>query len=262
MKTPAIMGILNVTPNSFSDGGDYKETKKAIAHAMEMIEHGASIIDIGGESTRPGAEDVSLEDELSRTIPVLKELNKLTNGIIFSIDTTKYEVAKQALDCGATIINDVSALESEPKFVDLASEYNADLVLMHRKGSAKTMQDNPTYDNVVHEVYEYLENQSKLAAADTKVYVDVGIGFGKTLNHNLDLLRNLDQFNNITGKQVLGISRKSFFKSLLSIENPKDRDVHTAIIHALLLNKQVDVVRVHNVKLISDTLKIAEALTN
>lgn len=254
--TPKIMGILNVTPNSFSDGGEYVTTKSAIDFGLEMIANGASIIDIGGESTRPGSDGVSIEDELNRVIPVLEGIRKVNPDISISVDTTKYDVAWLALEKGASIINDVSGLTAEPRFVDLAKEYNADLVIMHRKGTPKNMQENPQYDDVVQEVHDYLTQQSKLAEGVGNVYVDVGIGFGKNIDHNLTLLNNLEKFNNITGKQLLGISRKAFIKMLFGIDDAKDRDAHTAMIHQRLADSGVEIYRVHNVELIRDMLRL------
>lgn len=253
---PIIMGIVNVTPNSFSDGGDYNTKSDAIDHSLKLIDDGAEIIDIGGESTRPGSEPVTVDEEISRTIPVIEGIREVNKNISISIDTTKYEVAKRALDLGAEVINDVSALDEEPRFVNLANEYSADLVLMHKKGTPKDMQKNPTYENVCNEVHDYLSNKAEQAQIEGKVIVDVGIGFGKTLEHNLSLLNNLDLFNSITGHQLLGISRKSFIKMMFGIENAKDRDVHTAIIHSQLLNKNVEILRVHNVKLIKQMLEL------
>lgn len=254
--TPKIMGILNVTPNSFSDGGEYVTTKSAIDFGLEMIANGASIIDIGGESTRPGSDGVSIEDELNRVIPVLEGIRKVNPDISISVDTTKYDVAWLALDKGANIINDVSGLTAEPRFVDLAKVYNADLVIMHRKGTPKNMQDNPQYDDVVQEVHSFLTQQSKLAEGVGNVYVDVGIGFGKNIDHNLTLLNNLEKFNTITGKQLLGISRKAFIKMLFGINEAKDRDAHTALIHQQLADSGVEIYRVHNVELIRDMLRL------
>lgn len=250
------MGILNVTPNSFSDGGEYVTTKSAIDFGLEMIANGASIIDIGGESTRPGSDGVSIEDELNRVIPVLEGIRKVNPDISISVDTTKYDVAWLALDKGANIINDVSGLTAEPRFVDLAKVYNADLVIMHRKGTPKNMQDNPQYDDVVQEVHSFLTQQSKLAEGVGNVYVDVGIGFGKNIDHNLTLLNNLEKFNTITGKQLLGISRKAFIKMLFGINEAKDRDAHTALIHQQLADSGVEIYRVHNVELIRDMLRL------
>ncbi len=251
------MGIINVTPNSFSDGGDYNTTKAAVTHSLKLIDDGAEIIDIGGESTRPGSEPVTVTEEISRTIPVIEGIREINKDIRISIDTTKYEVAKQALDLGATIINDVSGLVEEPRFVILAKEYNADLVLMHKKGTPKNMQNNPTYNNVCQEVYDFLNEQAEKAKGiNGKVIVDVGIGFGKTLTHNVELLNNLERFKQITGHQLLGISRKSFIKMMFGIENAKDRDSHTALIHSKLLDKNIEILRVHNVKLIREMLEI------
>lgn len=250
------MGILNVTPNSFSDGGEYVTTKSAIDFGLEMIANGANIIDIGGESTRPGSDGISIEDELNRVIPVLEGIRKVNPDITISVDTTKYDVAWLALDKGASIINDVSGLTAEPRFVDLAKEYNADLVIMHRKGTPKNMQDNPQYDDVVQEVHGFLTQQSKLAEGVGNVYVDVGIGFGKNIDHNMTLLNNLEKFNNITGKQLLGISRKAFIKMLFGIDDAKDRDAHTALIHQQLADSGVEIYRVHNVELIRDMLRL------
>lgn len=257
---PKIMGILNVTPNSFSDGGDFFDKKLAVAHAIQMIEDGATYIDIGGESTRPGSEPISIEEEINRTIPIISEILKNCPNTKISIDTTKYEVAEHALGCGASMINDISGLSIEPKFVELALNYNAELVIMHIKGTPKNMQIDPYYDNVVDEVYSYLESQAKLANGVSSVYVDVGIGFGKNLDHNFTLLNNLEKFNSITGKQLLGISRKSFIKMKLNIVEPKERDTPTAILHSMLLKKNIDILRVHNVKMISDMLKLYQSI--
>lgn len=253
---PKIMGILNVTPNSFSDGGEYITTKSAIDHGLRMIAEGADIIDIGGESSRSGSDGVPLEEELNRVVPVLEGIRKIHPTIAISIDTTKHDVAWMALEKGANIINDVSGLTQEPRFVDLAAEYGAELVIMHRKGNSKTMQDNPQYDDVVKEVFDFLTTQSSIAKKINNVYVDVGIGFGKNLNHNLTLLNNLEKFNQITGKQLLGISRKSFINMLFGIENAKDRDAYTVLIHQQLLNCKIDVLRVHNVRLLRDMIEI------
>lgn len=161
------MGILNVTPNSFSDGGEYITTKSAIDHGLRMIAEGADIIDIGGESSRPGSDGVPLEEELNRVVPVLEGIRKIHPTIAISIDTTKYDVAWMALEKGANIINDVSGLTQEPRFVDLAAEYGAELVIMHRKGNSKNMQDNPQYDDVVKEVFDFLTTQSSIAKKST-----------------------------------------------------------------------------------------------
>lgn len=257
---PKIMGILNVTPNSFSDSGINFKQEDAIRNAIEMIENGATYIDVGGESTRPGSEPVSLEEELRRTISVIKEIVRLSPNTKVSIDTTKYEVARQALDTGASMINDISGLTLEPRLVDLAVEYEAELTIMHIQGTPRDMQVNPHYDNVVEEIYSHLESQVALAKDVKSVYVDVGIGFGKTLEHNITLLNNIEKFNNITGKQMLGISRKSFINGLLKIEYPIERDVPTAILHSMLLAKDIEIIRVHNVPMINKMLELHQVL--
>ena len=250
---PKIMGILNVTPDSFSDGGKFFNPEIATQYALQMIEDGADIIDIGGESTRPGAAVVSLEDELNRTIPIIREIKRLKPETQISIDTTKYEVAKQAVEGGANIINDISGLKSDVRLAELAAEYSVSLCIMHIQGTPRTMQSNPVYENVVQDVYNFLNKQTELATSlgVKDVICDVGIGFGKTIEHNLELLRNLDKFKSLGTKLLLGISRKSFIGKLLNIEKPEERDVATTLIHSILLKNDIDIIRVHNVKLIS-----------
>lgn len=250
IEFPKIMGIINVTPDSFSDGGVNFWYKDAISNALQLIDDGADIIDIGGESTRPGSKSISLEEELNRVIPVIKEIKRLRPNTKISIDTVKYEVAKQALDLGVEIINDISGLSFEPRLIDLAKEYNAGLILMHIKGKPRTMQLNPTYDDLIGEIANFLQEKVNIAKNKNvnDVWVDVGIGFGKTVEDNINLLRNLEKFNNLGAKQVLGISRKSFIGKLHNIERAKDRDLETLLYHSLLLSKNVDIIRVHTVK--------------
>lgn len=262
IKFPKIMGIINATPDSFSDGGKYFSENSGIDHALQLIDEGADYLDIGGESTRPGAQAVSVEEEINRVIPIIQGIRKFNNNIPISVDTTKYEVAKLALDAGANLINDISGLTFEPRLASLSAEYNAQIILMHIKGEPRTMQTNPEYQDVVKEVCEFLEEKRDLAyqMGAKDVIIDIGIGFGKTVEHNFDLLKNLEYFEKLNCPILLGISRKSFIGKSLNIENPSDRDAHTAIIHTLLLNKNVDIIRVHNVKLLSDTRKLAERL--
>jgi dihydropteroate synthase len=252
-----IMGILNITPDSFSDGGKNFNLQDALDSAEKMIESGVDIIDVGGESTRPGSESVPVNEEIKRVIPVIKELNKNFPDIKISIDTTKYEVAKIALDNGADIINDISGLQFEPRFAELAAYYDAGIVLMHIQGNPKLMQVNPNYNDVVGEVYTFLENKVQYShkIGVNKIWADVGIGFGKTYFHNIQLLKHLEQFHKLGVPLVLGISRKSFIGKMLEIENPQERDIATALIHSILLAKGVDIVRVHNVALMN-TLRI------
>lgn len=248
---PKIMGILNITADSFSDGGEYLEHSKAIEQALQMIEDGADIIDIGAESTRPGAESINADTEIARLIPVIEELRRREPNIKISVDTTKSKVAKAAIEAGADMINDISGLTFDPKLAAVVAKYDKELVIMHIQGTPKSMQKNPQYDDVVEDVYEFLDAQINFAKESgvTKIYADVGIGFGKNLEHNIDLLRNHKSFEQLGVPMLLGISRKSFIGELCDIENPKDRDTETALIHSLMIGRNIEIIRVHNVKL-------------
>ena len=261
---PAIMGILNVTPDSFSDGGLYHEHQTAIAHASQLIEQGADIIDIGGESTRPGADIISIEEEINRTIPVIHGLRALHPDITISIDTIKAEVAEAAIKAGANIINDISGLDAGPDLAIIAAKYNVPLIIMHRKGISATMQKNPTYDDVVEEVKLHLMERCALAreSGAEQLIIDVGICFGKTVEHNWELLRSLHEFHEIGYPMLLGISRKSFIGSSLDIANPAERDIPTHLLHALLLNKHCSIIRVHDVAMAKMTKTLYERLNN
>lgn len=254
-----IMGILNVTPDSFSDGGEFMNVDQAIKQVDWMVQNNVDIVDIGGESTRPGSSPISVDEEMQRVLPIIKEVKKIYPNLPLSIDTTKYEVAQAALDLGVEIINDISGLQFNEKLAELAASYNAGLIIMHMKGTPQTMQTNPHYDDVVEEVYSFLEKQANLAQIKgvEKIWVDVGIGFGKTFRHNLELLRNIEKFNDLGFPQVLGISRKSFIGKMFNVENVKDRDIHTVLIHSVLLQKGIDIVRVHNVEYLNYLRKIA-----
>ncbi len=247
---PKVMGIVNVTPDSFSDGGLFINSKNAIDHAFKLIDDGADILDIGGESSRQNADEISIEEELQRVIPVIEGIRRINTSIEISIDTVKYEVAKAALDVGAGIINDISGLNHDKRLAALAAEYNAGLILMHIRGTPRTMQNDPHYTNVVQEVFDELNGKIAYAHSfDAKnVMADVGIGFGKTPEHNWTLLRNLSKFEKLGVPMVLGISRKSFLGKLLGIESPIERDAATALLHALLLKEKIDIIRVHSVQ--------------
>lgn len=261
---PAIMGIVNVTPDSFSDGGLYAEHQTAIAHASHLIQQGAEIIDIGGESTRPGAEIISIEEEINRTVPVIQGLRDLHPDITISIDTIKAEVAEAAIKAGANIINDISGLDAGPDLAIIAAKYNVPLIIMHRKGISATMQKNPTYDDVVEEVKLHLMERCALARdyGAEQLIIDVGIGFGKTVEHNWELLRSLHEFHEIGYPMLLGISRKSFIGSSLDISNPAERDIPTHLLHALLLNKHCSIIRVHDVAMATMTKTLYARLNN
>ncbi|MCX7737105.1 MAG: dihydropteroate synthase [Candidatus Kapabacteria bacterium] len=248
-KFPKIMGILNVTPDSFSDGGLYYSIQSATEYALKMLEMGADIIDIGGESTRPFSEPVSAETEIKRVIPVIENILKHYPDACLSIDTTKYDVAFAAVETGVKIINDVSGLKNDMRLAALAGYYNIPIIIMHMKGNPQNMQMDPTYTNLLTEIFDTLEKQINLARSlgANKIYADVGIGFGKTYEHNIELLKNHRYFLDLNVPLVLGLSRKSFIGKMLDIPNPLDRDIPTVLIHSLLLNSGASIIRVHNV---------------
>ncbi len=258
-----IMGILNITPDSFSDGGKFLSVADAMQQVELMVANNVDIIDIGGESTRPNAFAINNEAEISRVLPIIIEIKKNFPSIKLSIDTTKYEVAKAALDEGVEIINDISGLQFEPRFLELASEYDAGLVIMHIKGTPRSMQSNPMYDNVVQEVYDFLADKVALAKSYglKRLWIDPGIGFGKTYFHNIELLKNLYKFNDLQTPMLLGLSRKSFLNNIVQEEIPENRDLATALIHSLLLSSGVDIVRVHNVMYINTLRKLMNAIS-
>ncbi len=254
---PNIMGILNVTPDSFSDGGKYFSELSAVDYALKMVDDGADIIDIGGESTRPGSDSVSLNDELQRTIPVIKRLVKLRKNLVISIDTTKSEVARQALDSGASIINDISGLTFDREMIEVAKNYLASVIIMHIKGNPKTMQKNPYYEDVVKEVHNFLYQQSqkiKLNGID-KIIIDPGIGFGKRVNDNLELIKRLEEFQSIGYPVMVGLSRKSFLGKILDL-NLDERDIATVIMETASVLKSARIIRTHNIKYCTQMVKL------
>ena len=257
-NTPKIMGIVNVTPDSFSDGGKYFSFDDAVNHALKLIDEGADIIDIGGESTRPGSDPESLEEELRRTIPVVKNIHKQRKDVIISIDTTKSEVAKQALDSCAQIINDISGLTFDEKMIEIAKEYNSGVVIMHIKGNPKTMQENPDYSDVVKEVYDFLLVQSIKAKQNDidKIIVDPGIGFGKRIEDNFNLIKNLDYFQSLGYPVMIGLSKKSFIGKNLNLDNDQ-REIGTIILETISVIKSARIIRTHNVKYCNQLVKLA-----
>jgi len=259
---PKIMGVVNVTPDSFSDGGRFSSRRDAVDHALMMIDEGADVIDVGGESTRPGALPIDVDLELERVIPVIEEIRSIHPTIEISVDTTKAMVANEAVEAGATMINDVTAGLGDSLMFLCAASLHVPVIVMHMQGVPRSMQDSPVYTDVVTDVYDVLRERVLAAreAGIKEVWVDVGIGFGKTLDHNLTLLRNLSIFNDL-GPQVVGISRKRFLGAISGIEEPEHRDTVTALMHALLLQQQARMIRVHNVKLIADLRKLYEAIT-
>lgn len=258
-----VMGILNVTPDSFSDGGCFDQVEYAMRHAREMIGQGALIIDVGGESTRPGAAEVSEAEEMQRTIPVIERLRQEWNGLI-SIDTKKAGVAAAAIAAGADIVNDVSGLTADPKMISVCAKSDCGLVVMHMQGTPETMQKNPTYREVVSEIRAYFEERlATLTAAgidSERICFDPGIGFGKTLEHNLTLLKHLDQLAPSGQPLLLGISRKSLFAKICNAEQPSDRDAATAAATALARQQGVMLHRVHDVKGNLDAIRYCEEM--
>ena len=258
-----IMGILNATPDSFSDGGQFNRVHSALLRIEEMIGQGATIIDIGGESTRPYAPVVSKEEELSRVVPILKEaIPRFGTDVLFSIDTTKYEVASQALDQGVHIINDVSGLQKAPEMARLAASYRAAYLVMHSQGSPQDMQDNPTYEHAVTDIVDFLvEQTSYLQQLGVEhIIVDPGIGFGKTLDHNLQIIAQLERVVDIGFPVLLGASRKSMFGHLLDDRPVEGRLAGTLAAHYHALLKGVRILRVHDVQEATDTVRVFEAL--
>jgi len=258
-----VMGILNVTPDSFSDGGLFSAHGAALAHARKMIAEGAAIIDIGGESTRPGAAPVGAEEEIRRTIPVIRALRAEWGGLI-SIDTMKAVVAEAALDAGADIVNDVSGLTADPDMPAVCAGTACGIVIMHMRGTPAEMQENPAYADVVAEIggffRERLETLSSLGISPARLCFDPGIGFGKTLGHNLALLRHIDRLAPPGFPLLLGVSRKSLIGKLTGAEVPADRDAATFALTAMAREKGVMLHRVHDVKGNLAALRTAEGV--
>jgi len=257
-----VMGVLNVTPDSFSDGGQFFDTDKAIEHGIQMAADGAAIIDIGAESTRPSAEPVSVDEQIRRVIPVIEALCKRIK-VLISIDTNRSEVAEAALEAGATMINDITALSDERMGV-LAAEQQVPVVLMHMQGTPATMQIEPKYKDVVTEVRQFLVKRAKRAEQfgipKERIFIDPGIGFGKTLEHNILLLRNIDKFVAAGCRVLVGTSRKSFIGKITNRKNPADRIFGTAASVALCVAEGVSIVRVHDVAEMIDVAKVANAI--
>ncbi|MGE5302992.1 MAG: dihydropteroate synthase [Alphaproteobacteria bacterium] len=261
-RRTAVMGILNVTPDSFYDGGHRPNADKAVADAMAMVEAGADIIDIGGESTRPGASPVPLDEELARVLPIIRPLRRLTQ-LPISIDTYKSGIAKVALAEGADIVNDISALTFDSGMVDLVAAEKVPVVLMHMQGTPRTMQHAPDYGDVVAEVRDYLARRVEFAVARgverDKIIIDPGIGFGKTLEHNLALLRGLPALARVGQPLLVGVSRKGFIGKLLDAVPGKRLEGSLAAAVAVVL-AGAHVIRVHDVKATRKAIRVADAI--
>jgi dihydropteroate synthase len=257
-----VMGILNVTPDSFSDGGEWLAFDNALAHAREMAAQGADLVDVGGESTRPGSLGVPEAEELARVVPVVEALAG-DLGAALSVDTSKAAVARAALGAGATFVNDVTALRGDPAMAGVVAEAGCDCCLMHMLGEPRTMQHDPRYTDVVDDVRAFLEERAAFAVAagiaPERIHVDPGIGFGKTGEHNLELLRRLDEIAALGFPVVVGASRKSFLGRLTGREDPHDRVAATVATSVLAFERGGRVFRVHDVAPTVDALKVAAA---
>jgi len=257
-----VMGVLNVTPDSFSDGGQFFNVERAVERGLQMAAEGAAIIDIGGESTRPGSASVSDDEQIERVVPVIKALCEKIS-VPISIDTCKVEVAKAALEAGAGMLNDITALSDE-RIAELAAKNDVPVVLMHMQGTPATMQIEPKYEDVVGEVMEYLVGRAKRAEdfgiAKNMIFIDPGIGFGKTLEHNILLLRNINKFVTTDYRVLVGTSRKSFIGKLTGRDKPPERIFGTAATVALCAAAGVSIVRVHDVAEMVDVVKVSNKL--
>jgi dihydropteroate synthase len=263
LALPAVMGVVNVTPDSFSDGGLFLEPGAAIAHGVELVGAGAAIIDVGGESTRPGALPASEDEELGRVLPVIEGIRSRVAQAVISIDTTKLAVAEAALHAGATVVNDVSAFRFAPELAGLVAQRGATCCLMHMLGEPRTMQDEPRYDDVVSEVAAFLEQRLAFAVAEgvaeQRIWLDPGIGFGKTVAHNLELLRRLDEIVALGRPVVIGTSRKSFLGRLAGRRAESERLPGTIATSVLALERGAKIFRVHDVGPVTDALAVAAA---
>jgi dihydropteroate synthase len=257
------MGILNVTPDSFSDGGLFLDKTKAVDRALTMEDEGADIIDIGGESTRPGAEAVSIDEELKRTIPVIEKISsKLT--IPISIDTYKSGVAKHAIEAGASIVNDISGLRFDSDMAPLLARHKVAVVVMHIKGTPRDMQMNPEYRELLSEIKDYLAESMQIAVRggieEDRIIIDPGIGFGKTPGHNLQIINNLHVFEELSRPILVGPSKKSFIGSILDSAPPAERVDGTASVVAISIMQGANIVRVHDVKEMVQVVRVADAI--
>lgn len=256
------MGVVNVTPDSFSDGGLYLEKKKAVQRALELVGEGADIVDVGGESTRPGSDPIPAKEEIRRLIPVISSVREKTD-VLISVDTTKSEVAEAALDAGASIINDISSLRVDPEMASLVVQRDAPVILMHMKGTPKTMQINPSYTDLLEEVKSFLRERIELALASgfkkEKIIIDPGIGFGKRYEDNLTLINNLLVFEDLDRPILVGPSRKSFIGKILNLP-PLERIEGTIASSIISIIRGAHILRVHDVAPVKRALLVAEAI--
>ena len=262
LDTPRLMGVVNVTPDSFSDGGDFLDAQAAIDHGRKLVDDGAHILDIGGESTRPGSKPITLDEECGRILPVIDGLSDL--GVPISVDTRHADVMRRAIDAGATIVNDVTALTGDPDSVSVCAETGVDVVLMHMQGTPETMQDNPTYEDAALDIVDYMrERLSVLNAAGIgldKICIDPGIGFGKTLEHNLRILSAVDAFHQLGVPLLLGVSRKSFITKIDRNVPAKERVAGSIAAAIAGWDRGVQLFRVHDVAETRQALAVWQAI--
>jgi len=260
--TTRLMGIVNVTPDSFSDGGAFLDPERAVEHALALACEGADILDVGGESTRPGSLPVPADEELARVLPVIRKLRPRT-GVLISVDTTKSAVARAALDAGADIVNDTSALRDDPEMAAVVARSGAAVVLMHMKGTPRTMQEAPHYDDLVGEIRSFLAARCRAAEAAgiaaERIIVDPGIGFGKTAEHNLALIERLDAFRDLGRPLCVGFSRKAFIGRVLGLP-PGERLEGTIAAAVLSVSRGAEILRVHDVGPVARAVRMAEAI--
>ena len=258
-----LMGVLNVTPDSFSDGGEFYASTAALAQAQRLVDHGADIIDVGGQSTRPGAAQISLEEELNRVLPVVSALRSVLD-VPISVDTTRASVAQQAIKAGADMVNDISCGTFDPEMLPVVAELRVPMVLMHIRGTPQTMQKLTDYEDLVGEIYEFLEQQISAAVAAgierSHLIIDPGIGFAKTLEQNLELLRQLPKFRRLGVPILVGVSRKSFIGRILDQPDPKSRVWGTAAACCSAIAGSADILRVHDVLELRDVCRVADAI--
>ena len=264
-NSPHIMGVVNVTPDSFSDGGDFIDPHKAIEHGLKLLAEGADILDIGGESTRPGAQAVTPEQEQQRVLPVIEGLKKIVPECVISVDTRHSDTMQKSIELGADIINDISALTHDAHSVGVVSKAQVPVILMHMKGTPETMQGKPKYEDVVEEIYDYLKARidacEKRSIARHNIIIDPGIGFGKTLEDNLKILKNLDKFQNLGAAVLLGASRKSFIEKIC-FETPVDQRLAGSIAAAIKgLQQGVQIFRVHDVAETKQAFTVWQAMS-
>ncbi|MEW6194779.1 MAG: dihydropteroate synthase [Bacteroidota bacterium] len=258
-----LMGILNVTPDSFSDGGKYYQVNDAVKHGIQLLEDGADILDIGGESSRPGSKPITAEEEIKRVVPVIEKILEIKPDAVISIDTMKSNVAEETLKLGAKIVNDISAFENDKNMLDVVKKYDAALILMHMKGTPENMQENPSYEDVVSEIYDYLVNKTEIAKRNgvKDIIIDPGIGFGKRVIDNYEIIKRLNEFKGIGYPIMLGLSKKSFIGKTLNLATG-DREEPTIVAEAISIKNGARIIRTHNIKKAKVAMNITQFIEN